>query len=364
MAFEVLLGEDIIVIASPKVQTVHGTRLTDSDIEAGKRVRLNTATLGDLSIARTPGTPRAGSRTEFPVADNEKVTGHDSALTFAMDCESFMLGYGLSHIFQDVDSVQEGATTHYTHTMAASDPLAVSGTRASFITSVYLDSGGPDAGRLVRVLPDLAISGVSLSGRGKDIVSLAVEHVGSGLEVSNPAIDPMPALPTQVLFANDGVKLEYGDRGGSLTDISERLSEWSLRFNKVLALDSRYYPGSGLYGKRLWFLRRTFSIDLALFVSRANRDLVDDMLNRTRKEIKVTIDSGVLAGTSTGTNHKLVARYPDVRIGESPIQFNADGAVYGVRVAEDQIYKDSTIAASPCTVTLDNDTTAYLVPMA
>ncbi len=361
MAFEVMMGEDIILIASHKIQSAHGTRLVDADFEGslGRRLRVNTATMGDLSISRSPGTPRPGSRTEHSIADNERVTGHDSAITLAMDAESWMVGMALSHIFQDDTPTQEGATGCYSHVMECSDPLAVAGSRVSAITSMYLDSGGPDATRLQRVLPDLAISGVTLSGRGKDIVSLAVDTPGSGREVTDATVT-VPALPTDVKFANDGVKLEYGDRNGALVDISERLDTWSLRFNKVLALEQGYYPGSGLYRGRLWFLRRTFSIELGLFVDRETRDLIDDMVNRTRKEIQFTIDSGVLAGTSQTTTHKLVARYPDVRIGETPVQFNPEGAMYGVRVAEDQIYLDPD-ETSPVTCTLTNTVPAYLV---
>jgi hypothetical protein len=362
MAFEVMMGEDIVLIASHKIQTAHGTPLPDADFETtvGRRLRVNSATMGDVSIARSPGTPRPGSQTEHSIADNERVVGHDSALSLSMDCESWMLGMALSHIFQVDGSQQEGSYTHYTHTMTCSLPLAQSGTRVSPITSVYLDSGSLDAGRLQRVLPDLAITGVTLSGRGKDIVSLGVDMVGSGVEVTNATIT-VPALPTDVKYANDAFKLELGARNGSLTDISERLDAWSMRFNKSLALEQGYYPGSGLYRKRLWFLRRTFSLEFGIYANRANRDLIDDMVNRTRKEIKITIDTGVLAGTSPAATHKFVARYPDVRIGEAPLQFNPEGAMYGVRVAEDQIYLDPD-ETSPVTVTIDNTTPAYLVP--
>lgn len=366
MAFEVIMGEDCIFVVSTKVQSAFGTRLTDLVLEAGRRINLNTATMGDTSIIRAGGGPKPGSRTEHCVAANERIVGHDSRLSLAMDCDSFMVGWALSHIFQDVTSTQEGTTGHYEHVMICSDPLAAGVGRSSEITSVYLDTGGPDATRLLRVLPDLAVASVTLSGRGKDIVSLAVELPGSGLEVY-AAVDVTPPAYASViaLFANDGFKLEYGDRGGALVDISERLDEWSLRFNKVLALDQGYYPGSGYYRKRLWFLRRTFSIELALFADRASRDLIDDMVDQTRKEVQITIDSGILAGAAPSTsNHKFIARYPDVRITESPLNFRPEGAAYQVRVAEDQVFLDADDADSPCTVTLDNDIAAYLVPVA
>jgi hypothetical protein len=295
MTFEVLMGTDIIFVASHKVQSAYGTRLANADFQTtvGKRLLLNTATLGDVRPSRSPGTPRAGSRTEHPIANVEKVTGHDSSLSLAMDCDSMSLGLFLAHIFQDCDSTQEGATTHYTHVMQCTDPLAVSGSRVSLVTSAYLDAGNSEAGRLQRILQDLAVTGVTISGRGKDIVSQAVDMIGSGREVTDQAITPSSLADVQE-FANDGVKLEYGNKGGSLTDISDRLDTWSLRFNKQLASDQGYYPGSGLYRGRLWFIRRSFSIELGIYVNRANRDLIDDMKNRTEKEIKVTIDSGYL----------------------------------------------------------------------
>jgi hypothetical protein len=358
MAFEVIMGTDCIFEISTAVQAAFGTRLADAYFESagtgGRRIRLNTATLGEFGVVRAGGGPKPGSRTEHPVASNERIVGHDSSLSLNMDADSFVVGWALSHIFQDVSSGSAGTNGIVQHEMHCSDPLLATtsgGGRSSVITSVYLDSGGPDAGRLQRVMADMAIQAATLSGKGKDIVTLAVEMPGSGLIATDPTITPID-LPAQTLLANDNFKLEYGTRGGSLTDISERVDTWSLRFNKVLALDQGYYPGSGYYRKRLWFLRRTFSIELALYADRASADLVTDLINQTREEIQITLQNGL---------HKLVLRYPDVRITESPVQFREEGAVYPVRVAEDQVFYDSEDADSPCTATLDNDVAAYLI---
>jgi len=358
MAFEVIMGPDLRIIVSHKKQSAYGTYLPHANFETGMAIRLNTATVGDVSILRSPGTPRAGSHTEFPVADNERKVGQDSKLSIAMDCESFMAGWGLAFLMGGVASAQEGATTHWTHTFTCTDPLSASG-RNVLITSAYLDTGGPDGTRLIRIIPDLTPMSLSLSGKGKDVVQLAIEMVGSGRETTDQILSPFPALMTQTLYANDGVKLEVGAKGGGLTDFTERLSEWSISFHQELALDQGYYPGSGYYRGRLWFIRRFFTIDFALYASRANRDFIDDMLLRTLKEVKITIDSGVVPGTGTGT-HKIVARYPSCRFSEAPMVFNPEGALYQVKVADDQVYIDSAIAASPCTVVVDNVQSAYL----
>ncbi len=358
MAFQVIMGTDIRMILTHKKQSAYGTHIPHAEFETGRSIRVNTATVGDVTVLRSPGTPRAGGRTEFPVADNELKVAQDSRLSLAMDCDSHMIAWALAFLMGGVVSVQEGATTHWTHTITCTNPLTASG-RNALVTSAYLDTGGPDVTRLIRILRDLAVQSVTVSGRGKDVCSLAIETIGSGAEEVDETLTPFPDLATIYLFANNGVKWEIGPKGGALVEMQERLVEWSLRFNQELALDQGYYPGSGYYRGRLWFIRRSFSIDFSMYANRLNCDFIDYMLDRPLEEIKVTVDSGTVAGTGTG-NHKMTFRYPSVRVTEAPMTFNPEGAVYPVRVAEDQVYYDSAIAASPCTVVVDNTTAAYL----
>lgn len=367
MPFEVILGEDCVFVVSHKIQSAFGTRLADADFETGlgRRILLNAATMGNVTTQRAGGGPKAGSRTEHPVAAHERVVGHDSALSLAMDCESYMLGYALSHFFGQDDPTQEGTTGAWTHVFQLTDPLEADVGRAVPITSVYLDTGGPDETRMLRLLADLAVQSVTLSGRGNDLVSLAIEMPGSGLVYDQDSEIPVSVTPVEmpddfILFANNAVKFEYGDRGGSLDEIQERLDTWAIRLNRTLALDKGYYPGSGYYRGRLWFLRRAFSLEFALFADRASKDLFDDMVGLTRKEIQITIDSGIAAGTSETKTHKLVLRYPDVRISEAPLAFNPEGQ-FAVRVSEDQVFLDAEDNESPCTATMVNEVPAYLV---
>jgi hypothetical protein len=370
MTFQPMMAEDIICILSHKIQSAWGTRLVDADFETplGHRVLLNTATMGDVKIARAGVGPRTGGRTEHSIASNKRVVGHESSLPIMLDADSHTVGIALSHILRQDTSTQEGTTGHYTHDMHCSNPLDPDEDfpgRDCFLTSAYLDSGSEDVDRLIRLFSDLIYQGATLSGKGKDLVALALDLVGSGLifdqDSSVPPTITIPDVATLAKFGNDGLKFEYGNRAGALTDISERVDQWSLRFDQQLcALDKRYYPGSGMYAKRAWFIRRKFGIEMSMFVNRENKDLLEDMVQLTRKELKVTLDSGVVAGTGT-SNHKLILRYPDIQITESPLNHDSEGAVYAVRVDADDINLDSADADSPVKATLHNTTPAYLV---
>lgn len=357
MAFEVIAGEDCRFVFSHLKQSAYGTRLTDGNLGSGKSVRLNTATMGDISITRAQEGPRPFTGSEFNFGD-ERENVRDSAFSLALPANSLMLPWAAAFLLGSVASVQEGATTHYTHTIRPNNPLAVGQGRQALVTTIYLDTNGPDSGRLKRALPALAFSGLTLSWSRREVMSMAVDLVGSGAEDTAAAVT-IPALTSVVDFTAGDVVTTYGDKGGALTDVSERFRDCSIRVNQQLALDEGYYPGSGKYRGRLWFIRRTFSIEMALWANRANRDFLDDMLNLTRKELKFTIDSGVVAGTGT-VNHKAVIRFPDVRITESPMAFEDAGATWNVRVSENQVYKDAAVADSPVTFTCDNTQASYL----
>lgn len=359
MAFEVIRGEDCRIVLSHLKQSAYGTRLTDGNLDSGKSIRLNTAVLGEIQLQRAAEGPRPMQGDEFNRGDRERDIARDSGIALALDADSWMAAWAATFLLGSISSVQEGATTHYTHTIRPTDPLASGQVRQALVTSIYVDSNGPDSGRLRRVLQDLAIASLTISGASRQMVQMAVELIGSGQEVKDPTIS-IPTLASLQDFSGQGVTLEYGNKGAGLTDISERLREWSVRLNQNLAADHGYYPGSGKYRGRIWFVNRTFSIDLALWANRANRDLMDDMLDMTRKEIKLTIDSGVLAGTSSTTNHQIIIRFPDVRLSEAPLSVENEGSIYGTRVAENQVYKDTSIADSPVTVTVDNDQVSYL----
>lgn len=358
MAFEKFLARDARIVVSHKEQTAYGTELVDADIDAGFSFRLNAADMGNISVVRAEEGPKPFTGHEWPTGDDERDIIRDSSLSIALPLNSFMAGWAGALLLGKIASVQEGVTGRYTHTINPTDPLAASGVRQAKVTSIYLDSGSVDASRLRRKLFDLALSDVTISGRIREIVQLAINLIGSGQENITPTI-VIPAQTAAVQFSGQSVKVEYGNKGGGLTDITERVREYSLRFIQNLLSDDGYTPGSGKFRDRIEFVDRQGSIDLALFASRANRDLLDDMLNLTRKELKFTFDSGVLAGSST-TNHLVVCRYPDVRISESPLSVDAAGGAYAVRVAENQINRDIAVAATPFEIVVDNTQATYL----
>lgn len=358
MAYEVLRGEDCRLVFTHKKQSAYGTQIPDSDIEAGHACRANVWTFGSRTPMKVGAGARAFEGNEWGDGAQERIIAYDSGISLSMDLNSWIAGWAFSFLLQDLTSTQEGATGHYNHELHPLNPLtAVTGTRICPVTSVFMDSAGPDAGRWMRMLYDLAVVGITISGRRKEMIQISIDCQGSGREDLAPTIT-VPSDATIYEIDGQNVTVEYGTKGGALTDITERVTEWSLSFR--LGMSDGFNPGSGQYRGKAQYLTRAFSIDLALDVDRSSHDIYDHMLALTRKELLFTMDSGVAAGTSETTNHQVVCRYPDVRISESPMQMAADGAQYAVRVAENNIFKDSAVSDSPVTVDVDNATAAYL----
>jgi len=371
MAFEVIRSEDLRAQFTHIAQgTYPGVTATNqTNLNAGKSFRPKSATIGEISVVRAEEGAMAFTGHEWPDGAGERHILRDCNMSLPFAMNSWLVGLAAALFASQVTSVQEGATGHYTHTSRPTNPLAGSGVRQVKVIPVYIDTGSADAGRIKRLYPSMALAGFSVSSRRGEMIQMAMDLVGSGKYDEATAIT-LVALSSQVLFSGQAMKVEYGAKGGALTDITERIREVSLRFTQNLALPEGYVPNAttpadGKFRSMLWFTSRQASIQMGLFVNRANRDLIDDMLSLTneqqaRKELKFTFDSGIVAGTGT-SNHKLTVRFPDVRISETPVGFEDNGAVYSVGVSENQVYRDVAVADSPFTIITDNDFASYLV---
>ena len=368
MPVEIIRSGDLRVSLSHKAQTNYTTQLAAADLNStgGKSFAPSAALLPEITrtLAREGSQPFTGH--EFPEATFEHEIQRD--LRFGLNfnpANSYLVGWAAALALQDVTSVEEAtATGHFTHTIKPSDPLASGGSFDSKVTSVYFDSGGPDANRRKAIFPSLALLNFSLSARRSELVQLSTELLGSGKEDASTAVT-LPSLTSQVILSGQNFKVELGDKGGGLTDITERVSEWNFQCLQSVDEAGGYIPNAttpadGKFRSQLRFLRRSFSLDLAILADRANTDIADRVKNETQSEVKITLDSGVVAGTGT-KNHGFVIRIPACRLREAPLEFDETGAFYRVTVPENQIYKDAAIADSPCTITVENEQATYLV---
>ena len=365
MPVEVIRSEDLRVVLSHKAQTNYIKQLLAADLNGGFCFQPAAALLPEITRTLAREGPQPFTGHEFPVAANEREVQRD--LRFSLNfnpVNSFLIGWAAAFALQDVTSVQEGDTGHYTHTIKPSNPLAASGSLQTKVTSLYFDSGAPDAGRRKAVFPSLAFLNFGLTGRPGEDVQLALDFLGSGKEDTATAVT-VPALSSQVALNGQNYKVELGDKGGALTDVTERVREWSFRCTQATDEAGGYVPNAttpadGRFRSQLRFVRRTFGLDLVILADRANTDVRDRVLNRTESEIRITVDSGVVAGTGT-KNHGFVLRLPAVRLREAPLEFDEMGAFYRVTVPENQVYKDDAIDDSPCTITVENVQASYLV---
>ena len=364
MSFEMIRGGDLRIALSHLAQTNYTTALSAANLGAGVSYAPSAALLPEITrtLAREGAQPFTGH--EFPEAAFEHEIQRD--LRFSLNfnpVNSYLVGWAGAFALQDVSSVQEGVTGHYTHTLKPSDPLAASGTFQSKVTSVYFDSGGPDAGRRKAIFPSLALTNFTLSGRRGEMIQFSMDLIGSGKEDTSTAVTP-PSLSTGTVLSGQNFKVELGDKGGGLTDITDRVSEWNFVCTQGVDEAGGYVPNTttpadGKFRSRLHIIRRTFSLDLAVFADRANTDIRTRVNGETQSEIKITVDSGVVAGTGT-KNHGFVIRIPACRLQEAPLEFDESGAFYRVTVPENQFYKDSAIADSPCTLTVENEQASYI----
>ncbi|MGH7751707.1 MAG: hypothetical protein ACREN5_02735, partial [Gemmatimonadales bacterium] len=344
--------------------TNYATALTDANLTAGKSYRPTTPLFPAVQriLARTGPHPFTGH--EWAVKENENEILNDLRFSLPFSGDSFLVGLFGAFALLSVTSVQEGITGHYTHTIRPSDPIAASGTRQTKVTSMYFEATGPDAGRRKRKFQSLALERFTLNIRRRELIQLESAWVGSGQEDAAAAVT-LPALSAEQLLSGTQVKVEVMNQGAGSTDLTARFREATLEFQQVLQADQGYIPNattpaSGKFRSDLRFLRRLVNMTLAFEVDRSSTDLEDRVKNRTRTEVKISVDNGVVAGTGT-KNHGFVFRVPDCRLMEAPLDFPEEEAVYGVSIPGEHMYPDAGIGNKPFELVVENTQVSYLV---
>lgn len=359
---EVIREVDLRIALSHLAQSNYATALTGANLGAGKSYRPTAPILPEIQKIYARRGAHVFTGHEFPNQENEIEILRDLQFPLSFTADPFLLAWAGAFCLNKVTSVQEGATTHYTHTIIPSDPLAGSGTRDTKVTSVYFDSGGPDAGRRKAIFPSLAIVAATLNIRKNEPITLSMDLIGSGKEDTATAVT-IPALTADVPLLGTNVKIEIGDTGGGLTDYTARFREMTIRFFQEAAADLGYQPvtatpSDGKFRSTLQFRRRGAEINAVIEIDRSSTALRTRWLNRTRSEIKVTQDSGVLAGTGTD-NYGFEFRVPDCRFMEIPVNFDAGDGVYAIQIGSEDMYRSSGIGNVPFELKVENIQSSY-----
>jgi hypothetical protein len=218
-------------------------------------------------------------------------------------------------------------------------------TKHARITTVY-EAITADA-TFKRKLLAIAVNSLTLSGRGQEFVQLVVNAIGSGQTTEDPVALP-GAVTDLVYLINGNSKLSIGNTGGALTDISDRLYEWTVGFSQSIDEGNARYPSSGLYAGRFWFGDRKPTLQLKLWVDETS-DQWDAFIAGTQKEVKIE-NNGELFLAGQPETHGFVLRFPAVTFNQVGIQ-EVDGKLcYTIEASEDGVQKVAGEEAFEATV--------------
>ncbi len=362
----VIRPEDLRLVMSNLASTF-AAPLSQANLNAGKSWRPTAAILPEIEKRFVRQGPQAFTGHEWSIAANQREVQRDLQFSLSFALNSWLAAWAPAFVLQDISSVQEGATGRYTHTIKPVNLLGSGAGMQAKLTDLFIDSGSADANRRKGIYLALAVVRFSISCRIGENCQISMDFAGSGKDDIATSIT-VPALSTEVMLGGEQWKFERGDQGGALTDFTERVREWSFEVSQEISLDRGYIPNAatpadGIYRSQFRVLRRRFQFSWNEDIDRANYvtagGLQARMKAQTRTETKITVDSGVVAGSST-TNHKLVLRVPDHRIPLTQPGIDADGASFAVSVPNELIYPDTGIGSVPAVITVDNDQASYL----
>jgi hypothetical protein len=349
MAFEPQRKMDMawLINAGAKAQADFSTALADGDLTtlapfAGEVAQITPRKLSDAQ--------RVGKGHEFATELTEVARMLSMQRTF--DCSSVMLGWAMALAMGKVTSTQPNAglnPTAWSHAFKMRPPTE---TKHARITTVY-EALTADA-TFKRKLLAIAVNSLTLSGRGQEFVQLVVNAIGSGQTTEDPVALP-GAVTSLVYLINGDMKLSVGNTGGALTDISDRMYEWSVGFSQSIDEGNARYPSTGLYAGRFWFGDRKPTLQLKLWLDETS-DMWDAFIAGTQKEVKLE-NNGALFLAGQPETHGFILRFPAVSFALDGIN-EVDGKLcYTLSAAEDNVQKVTGEEAFEATVR--NTTAAY-----
>ena len=336
---------DWLFLLSAK-QTAYGTALVDNTLI--DRVR-GVQGFAPVDIQRALQTDLRLTGREFSTGRIQTSADLRLARTFEMSSElaGFFLSFACGKSTPD-------AGPPISHTIVFLAP-ATDGIVVPVFTA-YEELWGEEA--LQRLLPDLAVASVTLSGRKQELCRIVASMVGSGRYTPGEVVPPATDLTEHKLHGGN-VTVEYGVRGAG-ADITDRILEWEVIVSPALDEANGYMPNSGIYRGRMWQgVTRQVSANLVLFADVENTDVHDDWVGDNVCELKITI-TGAVIGEAPAV-HSVELLLPAFQASSAVIGEQDGKLVYRLSIAPENIIVDGVSTPDePFQAIVINETAKYL----
>lgn len=326
-------------------QTAYGTPIADVSINKAGFVKGP-----DIAVV-TPRLVRDNS--QFGRGDEwshgQEVEAWDVSLKRNFDVTSLLAGlfcgFGLGSVTTSQPDAG-GNPTVYDHDFKPMDPA----TSLQLPAITLVEEPVADEG-VKKKFHDLVVSSFEVSGSGVDRLQISADLKGSGNQANSTL--SMPAITAAKFLRMKDVKLELGNQGGALADVSTRLKSFRFKYDNKTLDEDGYYPGSGLYRGRHEFGDREVEFDFDLLL--AGGAEMDRLLNNTNSAIKVTAEGEVI---STTYKHRLIIDLPDLHFRTVEKKYIDGKLAYGI--ACNIHYDDTGGVLYPVKISVRTDQSAYL----
>ncbi len=174
-----------------------------------------------------------------PYPTRQDMMKWDAPFKRRFKCSVEALGWLGSLALGNVVTTQPNAAgnpTVYKHTMK---PFVVSSVNDLPSTSIVEQTND----FRTKKYPGIIVANLMLSGEGVNWVNLESDVYGSGKQLAFAG--SIPALTVVNYLRTHEAKLELGEYGQALVNISSDLKKWSLKWDNAPELEDGYFPGSG-----------------------------------------------------------------------------------------------------------------------
>jgi hypothetical protein len=214
-----------------------------------------------------------------------------------------------------------------------------------------------DGTALKRMFSDLAVASLTLRGRAKEICTLQVALVGSGVHAAADIAIPATDL-AEHLFHGGNTAFVYGERAAD-TDATSRLIEWEITLSFNADENNSYTPSSGLYRGQYKIGTPTVTANLLVWADQGSTDIYDDWLASAVREMKISL-TGAVIGEGPAT-HAAEFFIPAFMPTAAPIGERDGKMIYSLSAgAEDLVLDGVSVPDAIFQSTVVNETAAYL----
>ena len=351
MPFQPQRTYDLTWAFSTKKQADYATLVANSDLT--QHIAVIGSEVVELSRTSYSDAQQFGKGHEFPTLFRELTRETKFART--VDLSSLMAGWAAAFGMGNVVTSQPNAVnnpTAYRHVITF---FNASAGKQVPVTTIYEQVIAQST--FERKIESLAVSDFTISGKAREVAQLQINLVGSG-KTTNGSVT-VPALTPVSVFDMGNLSFHLGPQGAPL-DLSERLSDFTVKVTQNLDLQNAYRPGGGIYASRMWVGARRATFDATIYIDSSNTDLVDDFVNGSLLEVsfKFTGDT-ILAGQPE--THDCEIKFPAVRITAIPIAAQTDMLAYKISAGETDVYKDAGGTPNePLQITVTTTVPSYL----